>query len=263
MPIWYYSDQSLNPLAFADLNECPFCSSTLQRLFWEQRLSKSHNENYDDLMGFVCQTCGWWKATRETGIWGPYSQSRHMSKFAYQKFCQAGSLKNLYSGDLTLPLEELRSALWANHTGGFAKVLNDKDLVASVFTDPGYESLATSTSNDRGFIAILTKGAASIGILMKYKENDIEVEQILALTGALVRAGITIGAFITASSSHQDSLSIDKPIPAKGAPIKLLDAQSFYNDLKLTQIPPYRSKEEFLNAHDLNRMTRVKAYDGS
>ena len=75
----------------------------LDRLFWDQRKGTSHNQDYDDLLGFVCPSCGWWKAIRETGAWGP-PNPRRMPKFAYQKFCQAGCLKALSPGPPGIPV---------------------------------------------------------------------------------------------------------------------------------------------------------------
>lgn len=261
MCIWNYPDSSPHPYDFADLAECPYCSAPLQRLFWDQRQSRSHNENYDDLQGFTCQNCGWWKVIRETGIWGPYSQARHMSKFAYQKFCQAGCLQNLDPVDLTLPLAELYSMLWASRTGGFAMSLpGDEQIVASIFASHGYDLLVTSTF-DGGRIAILTKGASRIGIKVTDSLGAIIVDQILALTGALVQAGNTIGVFVRTSQPQVGLDTNARFLHEVGDPIELVDPMRLYAALKLTQIPPYNSQADFLNLHELHGLVRVKESD--
>jgi hypothetical protein len=262
MSIWNYRDTTTHPHEFADLAECPYCSVPLQRLFWDQRQSRSHNENYDDLQGFTCQNCGWWKVIRETGIWGPYSQSRHMSKFAYQKFCQVGCLQNLDPVDLTLPLGQLNSMLWSYRTGGFAmSPPSDEQIVASIFASHGYDLLVTSTF-DGGRIAILTKGASRIGFQVTDSHGAILVEQILALTGALVRAGNTIGVFIRTSRPQVGMDTNTRFSHAVGNPIELIDTVRLYAALQLAQIPPYHSQADFLNLHELHGLVRVKACDG-
>jgi restriction system protein len=184
-----------------------------------------------------------------------------MSKFAYQKFCQAGVLKNLYPCDLTLPLEKLQSVLWAYYTGGFAKAINHEEIVASVFTSHGYEMLVTSISMDGGMVAILTKGAERIGIQIKDRENAIIVEQILVVTGALVRGGNTRGVYVKTSNSQAGEDFTARSFNAKGDPIELVDAKRLYDVLGLVQIPPYSSQEIFLSIHALDGIVRVKASD--
>ena len=260
MFIWNYPDTSSYPHAFAELLECPFCTVSLQRLFWDQRKSTSHNQDYDDLLGFFCPYCGWWKVMRETGIWGP-PNSRHMPKFAYQKFCQGGALKNLYPGDLTLSLEKLQSVLWTYFTGGFARALSDEEIIASVFASQGYEVLVTSNSKGGGMIAILSKGVDKIGIQVKDSENAFMVEQILTLTGALMQGGKTNGVYVKTSNSQTGRDSTTESISIKGDPIELVDAKRLYDALGLAQIPPFNSQENFLDMHTLDGLVRVNASD--
>ena len=260
MFIWNYPETSPDPHIFADLAECPFCTVTLQRLFWDQRKSTSYNQDYDDLLGFFCPSCGWWKVIRETGIWSS-PNPRHMPKFAYQKFCQVGALKNLYPGDLTVSLEKLQSVFWVYFTGGFARALTDAEIMASVFASQGYEILITCDSKDGGMIAILTNGADMIGLQVKNSENAFMVEHILTVTGALVRGGNTTGIFVKTFNSHTIVDSTTRSINVKGDPIELDDAKRLYDTLGLVQIPPYSSQENFLNMHSLDRLVRVKASD--
>ena len=261
MSFWNYPDTSPHPHEFADLAECPYCSAPLQRLFWDQRQSRSHNENYDDLQGFTCQNCGWWKVIRETGIWGPYSQSRHMSKFAYQKFCQAGCLQNLDQVDLTLPLGQLYSMLWASRTGGFAmSPPNDEQIVASIFASHGYDLLVTSTFQG-GMIVILTKDTKRIGIQVT-DDQEIIVQQILSLTGAWLQAGNTKGVFVRTSQPQVGMDTHARFLHAVGNQIELVDPMRLYAALHLAQIPPYHSQADFLNRHDLHGLVRVKASNG-
>lgn len=260
MSIWNYPDTSPYPHAFTDLVECPFCTVSLQRLFYDQRKSTSHNQDYDDLLGFFCSSCGWWKVIRETGIWGP-PNSRHMPKFAYQEFCQVGALKNLYTGDLTLSLEKLQSVYWTYYTGGFARALSNEEIIASVFASHEYKDIVTSNAKGGGVIAILSKAEEMIGIQMKDSENAFMVEQILTITGALMQGGDTKGVYVKTSNSQTGRDSTTSSINVKGDPIELVDAKRLYDALGLVQIPPYSSQENFLGMHTLDRLVRVKASD--
>jgi hypothetical protein len=260
MFIWNYPDTSPHPHAFADLAECPFCTVRLERLFWDQRKSTSHNQDYDDLLGFFCPSCGWWKVIRETGIWGP-PNSRHMPKFAYQEYCQVGALKNLYPGDLTLSLEKLQSVLWTYFTGGFARALSNEEIIASVFALHEYTVIDTCNSKDGAVIAILSKGAEKIGIQVKDSENAFMVEQILTMTGALMKGGKTKGVYVKTSNSQTGRDSTTRSINVKGDPIELVDAKRLYDALGLVQIPPYSSQENFLGMHTPDGLVRVNASD--
>jgi hypothetical protein len=263
MSIWNYPDRSLHPGDLADLKECPFCSIPLQRLFCDQRLSKSHNQNYDDLLGFVCETCGWWKMIRETGIWGLYSQTRHMSKFAYQKFCQAGSLMNFDPGDLTLLMEELRSALSGRDSSRLALgAQQNEEIVASIVAVQGYELLVIAHSNNGDMVMILTKGGKRTGLYMRSCGSSFAVECILEVSGALVRAGSTKGIFVIPCRSPAESQIVSRQFHAKIHAIELVDAQQLYEVLGLVRIPQYGSQNDFLGIHSPSGMVRVKASDG-
>ena len=260
MVIWNYPETSPDPQAFADLAECPFCIDDIQRLFWDQRKSTSHNQDYDDLVGFFCPSCGWWKVIRETGIWNP-PNPRHMSKFTYQKFCQVGALKNLYTGDLTLSLEKLQSVFWIYFTGGFARALSNEQLIASVFASQGWEVLVTCNTTGGSIIAILSKAAEKIGILVKDSGSAFLAEQILTMTGALMQGGETKGVYVKTSNSQTSRDSTTSSINGKGDPIELVGAKRLYDSLGLVQIPPYSSQENFLGMHTLDGLVRVKASD--
>lgn len=260
MLIWNYPETSTDPHILADLAECPFCAVHLQRLFWDQRKNSSHNQDYDDLLGFFCPSCGWWKVIRETGIWSP-PNPRHMPKFVYQKFCQAGAVMNLFPGDLNAKLEYLQSILWGNFTGGFARGLSDEEIVASVFDSQGYKVLVTGNVKDQGKIVILTKDAEKIGLLVNDSESAFLVEQILSITGVIILGGETKGVFVTTSKSQKVIDSTTRSINFYGGPIELVDVKRLYDALGLVQIPPYSSQENFLGMHTLDGLVRVKASD--
>jgi restriction system protein len=263
MSIWTYADNSRFPRELAHATACPYCSTTLALLLSEHRKGKSHSEDYDELKGFVCQTCGWWKAIQDTGLWGRPNNENGLSRFVSQKFCQVGSLKNLDLTNVKAPLDEVRSFLLARYESRFS--INPyllENTVGAVFGSLGYDFVVTSRSNDGGIDVILRKEYETIGVQVKRYKDSISVEQIRELTGALIDNNMTKGIFVTTSSFQSGAYSMSRRLKAKGYAIELMDAERFYDALKLAQRPQYSSKEEFLASHDLSDMPKIGGFDG-
>ncbi|HEX8664311.1 MAG TPA: restriction endonuclease [Beijerinckiaceae bacterium] len=260
MAVWTYDSSLGSPAPLAEVEVCPYCSTPLQRLSKERRNHKG--EDIDDLALEVCQTCGWWKAVRETQRWGPYSDYLKMAKCVYEKFCGVGALRNLDLTDVSLPVNEVRSFLLSRYESRYSidPFLFEK-TVGAVFKDLGYETLVTARSGDGGIDVILNKGNENIGVQVKRYKNSIKVEQILSLIGALVDAGIPKGVFVTTSNFQRGVYSY-----AERHRIELLDAGRFYDALKLAQRPQYKSKEDFLYSHDMDKiiedMHKIGGFDG-
>lgn len=263
MSIWTYADHCKDPEAYERGNVCPFCGTLLRCLFTEYRKADHHNEDYDDLTVSVCQTCGWWKAIEDKGNWGPFNDTLKMPRFSSQTSIQVGSIKNLAPLDLSLPLDEVRSFLIACYEARFS--LHPRlfeETVASVFKDQGFDVVVTSYANDGGIDAILTKEDERVGVQVKRYRAAIEVEQIRSLTGALVLHGMTKGVFVTTSRFRSGAVRASAELATKGYSVELLDAQKFYDALKVTQRPVYRSKQEFLEGRDLGSMHKIRGFQG-
>jgi hypothetical protein len=254
MFIWNYPDTALHPDAFAELADCPFCSVHMQRLFWDQRKSTSHNQDYNDLLGFFCPTCGWWKVIRETGIWGP-PNLRYMPKFAYQKFCQAGCLKLFSQKPITFSLEDTCDYLKTHLPPGYLPSSQiDEEVVTRLLPSEGYEVVLASTT-DLGMLAIMANEKENFGILFKPFQKTVKAWQLSALSGVLVRSATTKGVFTSV-------LTDDESVPSWGRPVELSDPLRLFDALNIAQIPKFSTQEDFLKAYSLNHMTRIKAYDG-
>lgn len=111
-----------------------------------------------------------------------------------------------------------------------------------------------ASSVDLGMRAVLTRGKEHTGTLFKPNHNSVSTLQLSALSEALVHGAETKGVFVSA-------LTGDESAPAWVRPVELVDALRFFTDLKIIQIPKYSSQGDFLAAHELNLMTRIKAAD--
>jgi len=172
-----------------------------------------------------------------------------MSKFAHQKFCQAGSLKSLDKDDNPSLMEELRSPPYA-HDSSLPLQLAE-EIMARVNLNQVYKILVTSISIDGSILVILARGNKKNGIRIKCSRESITLEQLETVTGALVRAGSTRGIFVATSRLEE-----------KGFPIELFDPKPLFDALGLEQIPLFGSEKDFLGIHNLNGMARIKASDG-
>jgi hypothetical protein len=153
----------------------------------------------------ICQTCGWWK----------YTYVLHMSGF---DDCFAGGFGVLRQFDLTdvkQPIDSIRSYLLAKYDARFAiHPRKFEELVASVFRDLGYHSRVTAYSGDDGIDVVLDgPNGDVVGVQVKRYSNSIEVDQIRALTGALVIGGYVLPQLKMefVSGRLDDSLTGDSP----------------------------------------------------
>lgn len=154
-----------------------------------------------------------------------------------------GSLRELDSTDLSVPLPELRGylvrrvdALYKVHPRRF------EEIVCSVFHDLGYSARVTAYSGDGGVDVILEDSSgSSIGVQVKgcAKGRRIEAEQIRSLAGALLVNGHTRGVFITTSSFRKGARAAAKRLAGIGYPVELVDAGRFLQALGIAQIKSF------------------------
>jgi restriction system protein len=189
----------------------------------------------------VCDLCGWWKAEGSQDI---DDFVHHMQFRSFHG--AAASLRELDLTDIAAPLTEVRSYLLAKYdVRGAIHPRLFEQTVASVFADLGYQSQATSYSGDDGIDVILARGAERIGVQVKRYKNSIEVEQIRSLAGALLLNGLTCGIFVTTSAFQRGGADTAKRLAERGQTIRLVDADAFYELLKLAQRDRYASFEDF------------------
>jgi restriction system protein len=146
-------------------------------------------------------------------------------------------LQKLESLDSTVPLEEIRQYLMAKYDARFdVHPRRFEEVVGSVFKDHGFSVTVTAYSGDNGIDAFLERDGLRTGVQVKRYKGSISVDQIRELTGALVLAGVTKGIFVTTSEFQSGAESVATLSGIRGYPIELMDADKFYDALRIAQI---------------------------
>lgn len=127
--------------------------------------------NYQETQFGRCPLCGWWKLTEEYLA---------IKDNLWQVFLElAGAIKNFELTDLGVPIDEVRSFLTRKYEHRFQlhpRLL--EEVVASVFSDLGYQSICTAYSNDGGIDVVLSGKDEPVAVQVKRYKNKITVEQI-------------------------------------------------------------------------------------
>ena len=243
LSIWQYSEQrdSTVARALASVKNCVFCEVLLLRDSQDETEASTYEEmNYGLSDNFqttanavigVCPICGWWKFGLTTLVGG----SRAREPF-YE--VRLGSLKRFDLAASDAPAEEVRSYLHARYdarTTVHPKVF--EEVVASVFRDHGFVARVTAYSGDGGIDVVLEgKAGETIGVQVKRYRNAIAVDQIRELTGALVIGGHTKGIFVTTSVFQAGASKTASLSELRGYPIELVDAERFYEMMKIGRL---------------------------
>lgn len=240
MSIWEYSAQRgwTDSFDIALNQRCIYCNTPLERDAEDEEKVVIHETvNYGVSDKFttsalamigICPACGWWKYGLSVAVGGkePY-------RFEYR----IGSLKKLDVSDMSTPIEEVRSYLVANYEARFnVNPRRFEEVVASVYSDHGFDARATAYSGDGGIDVILGNGDSTIGVQVKRYRNKISVSQIRELVGALVVEGHTKGIFVTTSEYQSGAFKTAASSSEKGFPIELIDAHGFLESLKIAQL---------------------------
>jgi len=188
----------------------------------------------------ACPICGWW-------IISTYKDSNRGSEGAWHLYRTWGSLCNLDVSDVSIPMQELRTYLLLKYEDRFnLHPRKYEELVASVFSDFGYEVRLTSFSGDQGIDVFILDGQSNdvVGIQVKRYRGKIEAEQIRAFAGALVLQGITRGIFVTSGEFRSGAAATAQKYIHRGTQIILQNAKSFYDTMRIVQRPPYESTDD-------------------
>ena len=241
---------------------CPFCQGSLIPIAKEHKKSdvifNLEKSEYPKEVDFktsvnVCENCGWWNAQRIESWATPAGYG--------QRIFQGGaSLKELDLKGIKTPLNEVRSFLLSKYESRYE--INPRlfeETVASVFESFGYQTWITAYSGDGGIDIILNDGNSTVGVQVKRYKRAIAVEQIRSLAGALLLRGITNGIFVTTSSFQSGALSTAEGYQEKGYKIELLDANRFYDALKLTKGSFFSSIDEFESVVSLAKLPEIFA----
>ena len=240
MTIWQYADhiqEKEHIEVAAQASNCLFCATPLEKLR-NEREDRGKGGEYETTSAdfWTCPICGWWKARKE----------HHYTDFGFQirqVRAAAAALCNLDLSDLSAPLDEVRNFLSAKYGARFdVHPRKFELLVASVFRDHGFSSVATGYSNDAGIDVILEDSSnRRIGVQVKRYKNSIDVEQIRSLVGALCLGGYTKGIFVTTSTFQRGAPGVALQSAVRGMPIQLMDAEAFFHALKIAQREKYKT----------------------
>lgn len=265
MSVWSY-DSKLENLDFSTVsgNSCLFCASYMQtwpkysvqlgpytispKGCWRPSLFLDTTE---EISYSYCQTCGWWNICK----------SVLTDDLECQIYGAAGALKTLDISDIKTPIYDVKSyltAIYKNRCSIHPKLF--EETVASVFSCFGYSVIVTGYTNDGGVDVVLERGGETIGVQVKRYKNKIKAEQIRAFTGALVLSRITKGIFITTSSFQTGATVAARSAKACGLSIKLMDAERFYDALRISQRKSHTFDPMRLNSEKLPKLDLLFKY---
>jgi restriction system protein len=234
MSVWEYKSQTKDTLHRAMCSvDCPYCRSALHR--------------YDSIFDYrawgateewrvrACRTCGWWKIAN-------YFDDPEGNLSIRTRSAAAGSLKRLDLTSLETPLTEVRDYLIAHYDSRFrVNPYLFEHVVGSVFKDLHYEVVVTGRSGDNGIDVLLHKGDEIVGVQVKRYHGSIKTAQIRELLGALVIHGYTKGMFVTTSQFQSGADTTAAMAATRGLDIALVDGESFFDALRLSQRPKHES----------------------
>lgn len=237
MTIWTYKDTHPDPIALeVDRLACLFCEKRLELV--EDRAL------IGEFRGSIraCSTCGWW--CKHTCKLSP-CDDRGLKQYTVTGAC--AQLRKLCLADVSASIENIRQYLLARYDHRFEvhpKIF--EDVVAAVFRDSGYVAEVTAYQGDGGIDVVLrTPTNETIGVQVKRYKDRIEVEQIRAFAGALLLNDHPSGIFVTTSSYQSGAYDAARGFAARGLPIELLDADRFYDALKITRRPMYTDYDDW------------------
>src|SRR5438552_12131267 len=171
-----------NPRIIKWQPECLFCKGEMLDI---QRKSSQCDpwDTLDSVRG--CTRCGWHMAWRcEVAVLGP----KQIENTRY--YAAVASLREFDVSDVNAPLDELGSYLLAKSQARLdVHPRRMEELVASIFSNDGWDVSVTAYSKDGGIDVFLERGTERIGVQVKRYKHVIGVEQVRSLVGALVEHG--------------------------------------------------------------------------
>ncbi len=246
MSIWEYASISTDigfVTASLGMTECSFCKYELRTVV-SDRQNVAENNSSGVPLAFsardikICDCCGWWKvaATEMHDVQG-------LSPTAYAQ--RRGAIATLRNFDLSVrtdAIDDAKSFLMAN----YGERLNIdrrtwERVVESVFRSIGYATRITGYSKDGGIDVIMDgPNNSTIGVQVRHSKNTIQVEPIRSLAGALIEHGHYQGFFVTTSDFSRGAVDAANTFRMRGIPVSLLNADRFYEALRLAQLSTTR-----------------------
>lgn len=231
MAIWIYKETHPNPIPpEVDRHTCLFCDTTLDLLEDKAFISEFRGSIR------ACSTCGWWcKHMHRVS----FRDERGFKRYTVTGAC--AQLRTLSLSDISTPIEHIRQYLLAKYDARFeVHPKTFEDVVAAVFRDSGYKAEVTTYQGDGGIDVVLrTPTDETVGVQVKRYKRTIEVEQIRAFAGALLLNDHPSGIYVTTSAYQSGAHDAARGFGARGLPIELIDADRFYDALRLYRRPMY------------------------
>ena len=182
-----------------------------------------------------CQQCGWWTYLRQWWSFPAIPDSGRPPGF--ETWGASGLLRLFDITNITEPVDEISRYL----TGRCDATLSThrrllEETVKSVFESVGYvpEAAAHAENGATSIIILRKSGGTACGVQIKGSWDHTEVEQIQALTGALLVNGMLSGVFATTSEFPGDAGRRVTTSEARGMPIGLADAGRFFDALQIS-----------------------------
>lgn len=239
--MWDYADANrITTLKAVTAVTCIFCHHHLLRI---PSMKFEVKEKALLCQASICKACGWWCVYRVHQ--GEYEETANVAE-SYSG--TVGSLKELDLVDISTPLREVRQYLLAKEDSIFdAHPRLFENVVASVFSDLGWNARVTAYSGDQGVDVVLDgPDNKTVGVQVKRYRSDrrIEAEQIRSFAGALLLNGHTKGVFVATSPFRKGAQRAAREFATIGYPIELVDAKKFLNALGVAQISSFKIDRE-------------------
>jgi len=163
-------------------------------------------------------------------------------------YAAVASLREFDVSDVNAPLDELGSYLLAKSQARLdVHPRRMEELVASIFSNDGWDVSVTAYSKDGGIDVFLERGTERIGVQVKRYKHVIGVEQVRSLVGALVEHGEIKGIFVTTSTFSRGAQQYTQHVQTASQPflIELIDGSKLLDALAVTRRDRlYQSLEE-------------------
>ncbi|GAA5522033.1 restriction endonuclease [Aliifodinibius salicampi] len=179
---------------------------------------------------YACEFCGWWIAD--------YRGFLAAKDMIWEVIAGVSAvLKEFDISDISTPIQDIRSFLSGRYkTRNILHPIKYEEVVASVFSDLGYDVKLTSYNHDDGIDILLENDSDCIGVQVKRTKNKIQIDTIRSFVGALILGGFTKGIFVTTSDFTKVSRATADIANKSIIPIELWDASSFLEVLKVAQV---------------------------
>jgi restriction system protein len=240
MSIWEYRDSAREiSTEIASSSECPYCKTALTSLCLDA--PKPTPSGYipcwakSPFTVALCETCGWWRTEHYLVYEDRPFAWRHCTYIA------AAALRNLDLTDLSVPISDAQAFIVARYERRFSvhpRLL--EEVVAATCRDLGFHCFVTAYTCDGG-VDVVLQGPSDelVGVQVKRHRGRIKAEQIRSFAGALILRGCTQGVFVTTGEYQRGALRTAHHFGDRGVAIALMDAQAFFDALKIAKRHAY------------------------